>query len=117
MGAMNGEVRCECGYVHDLDEMPCPTVWRAFRDVDYGDLLVAERARDQLEKLKPGSPEYDRLLWADEQADRILTHIFECPRCGRLIWNRGEAYPDRVYTLEKDRAAPGTSSGSDAAVR
>jgi hypothetical protein len=101
---MKGEVRCECGYVHDLDEMPCPTLWRAFRDADYGDLLKAERARDQLETLKPGSPEYDRLLWADEQADRILTHVFECPRCGRLVWNRGEEHPDRIFAFERERA-------------
>ena len=117
MTILRGQVACECGYVHDLVECPSPTVWRALRDTDGGDFRAAYRAQDRLQELVPGSPEYQSLLWADTRMNRILTYIFECPRCGRLIWNRGEAYPDRVYTLEKDRAAPGTSSGSDAAVR
>lgn len=110
MSVLNSEVRCECGYVHNLEQMPCPTVWRAFRDAEYHDLLAAERARDRLEKLKPGSLAYNRLLWADEQADRILTHLFECPRCGRLIWNRGNEQPDRIFTFEGERTEP---SGGD----
>jgi hypothetical protein len=57
-------------------------------------------------------PEYQSLLWADGEMNRIFTYIFECPRCGRLIWNRGEAYSDRVYTLDKERAEPGAAADS-----
>jgi hypothetical protein len=73
-------------------------------------LRAACRAQDRLQELAPGSLEYQELLWADGQVDRILTYLFECPRCGRLTWNRGEAYPDRVYTLEKERAEPNATA-------
>jgi hypothetical protein len=113
MTVLRGQVNCECGYVHDLVECPCPTIWRALRDKDGGDFRAAYRAQDRLQELVLGAPEYQSrpeyqsLLWADGEMNRILTFIFECPRCGRLIWNRGEAYADRVYNLEKERAEPG----------
>jgi hypothetical protein len=42
------------------------------------------------------------------QMNRILTDLFECPRCARLTWNRGAVFPDRVYSLERERAEQGT---------
>jgi hypothetical protein len=115
MSVLRGSVNCECGYVHDLEEFPCPTVWRASRDTDGWDFRQAYFAQARLQELTPGSPEYKSLLWADTQMDRILTFIFECPHCGRLIWNRGEPFPDRVYRLERERselpAGPDRGSG------
>ena len=106
MTVLRGLVKCECGYSHDLQEFPCPSVWRALRDADGGEFRAAYLAQEQLQALAPGTAEYENLLWADAQIDRILTYIFECPVCRRLIWNRGEAYPDRVYTLDKERTEP-----------
>lgn len=103
MTVLRGRVNCECGYSHDLAEFPCPTVWRATRDVDGGDFRAAFLAQAKLESLAPGSPEYESLLWADARIDQLLTFIFECPDCGRLIWNRGKAFADRVYHFEKER--------------
>jgi hypothetical protein len=112
MTVLRGRVVCECGYEHDLVEIPGPTIWRALRDTDGGDFRAAYRAQDRLQELAPGSPEYQELLWADGEMNRILTFIFECPQCGRLIWNRGEKYPDRVYRLELERPDPGAGGGS-----
>jgi hypothetical protein len=107
-----GRVDCECGYVHDLIEYPHPTVWRAYRETEGGILRAADEAQDRLQELTLGTPgykdlpEYQDLLWADAEMNRILTYIFECPLCGRLIWNRGDAFADRVYGFEKERLEP-----------
>jgi hypothetical protein len=86
-----------------MEEFPCPTVWRAVKDTEGGEFRAAYLAQQRLQELAPDSPEYQSLVWADATVDRLFTFIFECPRCHRLIWNRGGAYPDRIYTLEQER--------------
>jgi hypothetical protein len=69
------KVACLCGFVHNLS--PCPDEgWITVRDKEYESLIADHIAYEAGDK---------------EVADRIWRYwgrIYECPKCGRLMWTR-----------------------------
>ncbi|MBL8800070.1 MAG: hypothetical protein JNM56_39675 [Planctomycetia bacterium] len=110
MSVLRGRVNCECSYVHDLVEVPGPTIWRALHDTEGGACRRAHRAQDRLQELVLGSPnyqdlpEYQNLLWADSEMSRILTFIFECPAA--TGWSGTEATPTPIGSTLWRRSVP-----------
>ena len=93
---------CVCGYIHELVNWPYPTGWKAVRCTDYELYLRAEYDRERLVSATPGTEEEARLREADQEAYRVVTQIYECPRCRRLLWLRSAEEPVLVFRLEQE---------------
>ena len=96
-----GKIRCECGYTHDLVNCPYRTGWKAIRDDKFDAVIEASITQAQLSAATPGTPKFDQLIRADEDAFGPVTEIFECPDCQRLIWHRSDDEPVYIFSLEK----------------
>jgi hypothetical protein len=101
------KLQCTCGYVHNLSPIP-DEGWVTVRDKDYEALLDVEEQRRQLSEAEEGSEEWTALQAAADKAggweqlqaagDKAVVDLsgllYECPRCGRLMWKKrvGEGY-------------------------
>ncbi|MDQ3951122.1 MAG: hypothetical protein M3282_12380 [Gemmatimonadota bacterium] len=89
---------CRCGYGHDLAPIP-DAGWLTVRDADYDRLLDAEHVCDELAARAGGTDSAD--FAAAEQSVADLTGLlYECPRCGRLLWKPPGAADFRCYSPE-----------------
>jgi hypothetical protein len=81
---------CRCGYVHDLSPIP-DAGWITVRDADYEELVEGERR---------GSGEEDS---PSSTFVRLTGRIYDCPVCGRVIWERPGEDRFTTYCKEEDR--------------
>jgi hypothetical protein len=100
-------LKCPCGYVHKLTPVP-DKGWVTVRDKDYEALLDVEERRRLVSEATEGSEGWDELQadaekaggWEQLQAagdDAVVALsglLYECPKCGRLMWKKraGEEY-------------------------
>lgn len=68
---------CPCGFVHDLSPIP-DRGWVTVRDVDYEALVASERREPA-----PGAEHKDKPGFV-----RLTGRLYECPECGRILWER-----------------------------
>jgi hypothetical protein len=89
---------CRCGYFHDLAPIP-DAGWLTVRDADYDRLLDAELARDEL-AARPGGTDTADFAAAELSVARLTGLLYECPRCGSLMWKPPGAPDFRFYSPE-----------------
>ncbi len=92
---------CPCGFVHDLSPIP-DEGWITIRDKQYEALLAAEAQRQSLNTAKEGSAEWERLILADKTVVELHGLLYECPNCGRVMWQQPGTKKFRIYTPEKN---------------
>ena len=66
------KLTCPCGHVHDLSPIP-DDGWLTVRSREYDDLMDAERADNREARSSRVG------LWG---------LLYECPACGRLMWQQ-----------------------------
>jgi hypothetical protein len=96
---------CRCGYGHDLTPIP-DAGWLTVRDADYDRLLDAEHVCDDLATQSGGTDSAD-FAAAEATVGDLTGLLYECPRCGRVLWKPPGADDFRSYTPE-----PPTTSSS-----
>lgn len=89
---------CSCGYGHDLAPIP-DAGWLTVRDADYDRLLDAEHTCNELASRVGGTDSADFAVAERAVAD-LTGLLYECPRCGRLLWKPPGADDFRCYTPE-----------------
>jgi hypothetical protein len=89
---------CRCGYGHDLAPIP-DAGWLTVRDADYDRLLDAEDLCDQLAARAGGTDSADFAL-AEQSVAELTGLLYECPRCGRVLWKPPGAGDFRCYAPE-----------------
>jgi hypothetical protein len=93
------KLACPCGFVHDLSSIP-DDGWRVIRDKEFDSYfeqlhIFADGFNAQLE-----AP-------AREASDRAFQHgptvglLYDCPKCGRIIWRQRPDSEWKIYGLEK----------------
>jgi hypothetical protein len=81
-------LRCPCGFVHDLSVVP-DDGWITVRDARYAHLLDAERVlAEAAASGEDDEAEDERRADADRAFVDLTGRLYECPRCGRLMWQR-----------------------------
>jgi hypothetical protein len=80
---------CPCGYAHDLSPIP-DAGWIIVRDEDYEELVEAERRTTGAED-SPSSAFV-----------RLTGLLYDCPECGRVMWQRPGEERFKTYRLEED---------------
>jgi hypothetical protein len=83
------KLRCHCGYVHDLSPIP-DAGYVVVADRDYEALVEAERVQSATSDRGP-SPFVS-----------LTGRIYECPECGRIMWERPGDRAFRIYRPETD---------------
>lgn len=83
------KLECTCGFVHDLTPTP-DEGWITVPDKDYDALIKDEIASAQ----------------GDEEAeDRVVNYwgsLYECPRCGRIMWRKPSDDSFTVYRKDEN---------------
>jgi hypothetical protein len=97
---------CRCGYGHNLAPIP-DAGWLTVRDADYDRLLDAEHACDEL-AASPGGTDSAEFAAAEQSVAELTGLLYECPRCGSLLWKPPGATDFRLYS-------PDPTSGPSAA--
>lgn len=95
-------LRCPCGFVHDLSVVP-DDGWITVRDASYGRLLDAERVLAEApdpDDDDAGEDEDERRADADRAFVELTGRLYECPRCGRVMWQRDGEEEYRVFAPE-----------------
>lgn len=77
---------CKCGYVHDLSPIP-DKGWLTIQDSDYEQLISVEKSRTDLSIVSKLSAE---LIEADHMANKLVGLLYECPKCGGVMWKKPE---------------------------
>lgn len=93
------KLKCPCGYVHDLSPVP-DEGWVTVRDKDYERLVGVEISRLALSMAKQGSSDWNGLVEADAELQAMHGVMYECPECGRLMWNKPGEDTYVVYSRE-----------------
>ncbi len=77
---------CPCGFVHNLSPIP-DDGWTTVRDRDYEDLIDTEiAARDDQD--------------AEGRVTRYHGLLYECPECGRIMWEKPGEDRFKVFVPE-----------------
>ena len=98
------KLKCPCGYTHDLSPIP-DKGWITTRDADYEQVIEAECRINEISKDgglpgkdDPRGDEYD-------QSMRVIVgkhgSMYECPECGRLMWELPGKDNFKVFLPEK----------------
>ena len=69
------KLACPCGFVHNLSPIP-DDGWLTIRDADY-DRLTPDKSTPADERLT---------VW--QELIRRSGLLYECPECGRLMWEK-----------------------------
>jgi hypothetical protein len=85
---------CPCGFIHDLSPIP-DHGWLTIQDENYEALIEAEAGR-------VADPSTSAADLADEKFRTMVGVLYECPKCGRLLWEKPEAEKFRCYLPETE---------------
>jgi hypothetical protein len=86
---------CRCGYTHNLAPIP-DAGWLTIRDADYDRLLDAEHACDEMAGW-PGGTDSAEFAAAELAVAELTGLLYECPRCGSLLWKPPGVADFRCY--------------------
>ena len=94
---------CSCGFVHDLSPIP-DDGWITIRDTDYEQVIDAHIRKHEICGTGLPGNDHPRVDEWDRASGVIVASsglLYECPECGRLLWQKpGED----VYTVYKKDA-------------
>ena len=91
------KLACPCGFVHNLSPNP-DDGWITVRDRQYDELINAEIGNRQGNEM------------AENRVTGFWGSMYECPECGRLMWEKPGERTFMVY----EPAKPESSGGSAA---
>ena len=102
---------CPCGFVHDLSPIP-DDGWQTIRDKNAERYVEAEIVLAELQK--SGVP-YSAAT--HQQFDMIVAEsiglLYECPRCGRIMWKKPLAEEFIVYAIDSNEDGHLTSDAEE----
>jgi hypothetical protein len=81
---------CTCGFVHNLSPIP-DDGWKTIRDTAYDQLVDAHVLQRQLapdDQWNDDTEKRKAFIEASVTIARTWGSMYECPRCGRLLWKR-----------------------------
>src|SRR5262245_22859692 len=102
---------CLCGFIHDLSPIP-DDGWITVRDRQWEAVTDALILRHEIAE---GLPSLDHPRIAEYRAaQRVLREsqgrLYECPECGRLMWEREGAERFQLFRPEQGDTEPGGRS-------
>lgn len=83
---------CPCGYIHNQSSIP-DEGYVTVRDEDYERLIEAERTSYEIAGHRLPSDDHPRLKDWDEALSvtvSLTRRLYQCPKCGRLLWERSD---------------------------
>jgi hypothetical protein len=81
------KLQCPCGFVHDLSPIP-DDGWIVVADRDYEALIEAECRQSRVK----GEP---------SAFVGLSGRLYECPQCGRIMWNTVNESNYRIFRPEE----------------
>lgn len=81
------KLACPCGFIHDLSPIP-DEGWITVRDRDFDAMIEAE-----LSSRRRLSPEH--------YVDAFLGSMYECPKCGRIMWEKPREKRFTIYRRDE----------------
>ena len=97
---------CPCGFVHNLSPIP-DDGWITIRDVDYEQVIGSEIAQHEISSGGLPDDRNPRVSEFDHAAGVIADSsgsLYECPECGRIMWEKPNKDGYNVYVPEKTEA-------------
>ena len=88
------KLACPCGYIHDLSPIP-DDGWVTVRNRDYESLIDATRSASDGDRA-------GRASWIG-----LVGLLYECPECGRLMWQPPGRNRFSVFTPSRLPGDPG----------
>jgi len=99
---------CPCGFVHNLSPIP-DTGWITIRDQDYEQVIQAEIEREQLPNQKEEGDE-QRFIQLTGAIIAKWGLVYECPKCGRVMWQKENSKEFTIYLPMKEDSTTGAIS-------
>lgn len=93
------KLECPCGFSHDLSSIP-DEGWVTVRDEDYQRLLRVEIQRASLSAAVAETPDWEALVAADAELETLHGVLYQCPRCGRILWKKPGDSGFKVFAPE-----------------
>jgi hypothetical protein len=92
------KLKCPCGFIHDLCPIP-DDGWITVKDADFESLIEAEKVRgvEDAWRHPKNSPEFKELMAADKKYMESIGSLYECPKCGRIMWEKPEEERFKIY--------------------
>jgi hypothetical protein len=93
---------CPCGYTHNLSSIP-DEGYITIRDRDYEQLIEAHRITYEIAGsglLSEDHPRYGEWEAAFHLTFRLTRRLYQCPECGRLLWERSTSENYECYLPE-----------------
>jgi hypothetical protein len=100
------KLTCPCGYVHNLSPIP-DEGWRTIRDKDYDPLIEVLLRREEISKAHGGDvlsqdcPDGMEFRQLSKIAATAWGWLYECPQCGRVLWQREGEDRFRIFMPER----------------
>ena len=91
---------CPCGFVHDLSPIP-DDGWVAIPDKDMEAYIQHKRAYLDGFHAPEGSTERKASNAGGREIIRMSTLLYECPKCGRIMWRKTRDGDFQIYAPEK----------------
>ena len=88
---------CPCGYDHDLRPIP-DEGWATIKNADYESLLDYEMLREQSSPMDTSA--YPKVVELDERVLELMGTLYECPKCGRILWRKPGTEVFRIFAPE-----------------
>jgi hypothetical protein len=108
IGTIMPKLLCPCGFVHDLSPIP-DEGWITIRDQDYEQVIQDEMEREQLPDHKNKSEEQR----FDQLTGTIVAkwgRIYDCPQCGRIMWQKEGSKEFVAYSPIKNSSEIGSTT-------
>src|SRR4051794_32884484 len=90
---------CPCGFIHNLSPIP-DDGWKAIRDKDMESYIQYQRAYSDGFSAPEGSVERENSNAGLREMVRMSTLIYECPKCGRIMWRKKRGGDFQIYAPE-----------------
>lgn len=94
------KLKCPCGFVHNLASIP-DEGWITVEDRLYEKVIDAEIRRNEISGgSKLPDDDHPRITEYDEMTSIVVKSmgcLYECPECGRLMWQRSSDDVFRVF--------------------
>jgi predicted RNA-binding Zn-ribbon protein involved in translation (DUF1610 family) len=100
------KIACSCGFVHDLTPAP-DKGWVTIPDSAYDDLVEDHIQQHSIAGHgipKTESIETDKWDACASRIARRTGRLFECPKCGRILWKKEGSDIYREFTPDEPRA-------------
>ena len=84
------KLRCACGFIHSLSAIP-----------DSGYVVVRDRDVAEFQRLGAKMDSPDDMSESEMIAYNAMhSRLYDCPACGRLLWNKDLASSGRLYIFD-----------------